>query len=152
MILPSASEIAKLPKDGGENFNRLIFEDSLYLRHHAHQKIQWYPWGQAAFDLAKITNKPLFLSIGYSSCHWCHVMSETTFDRDDVAEKLNKYFVAIKIDRDQLPDIDQVYMAATQLLSNQGGWPNSVFVYPLANRFMRVHILHRTIGLKHLVF
>ena len=135
MTLPSASNIAKLPKDGGENFNRLIFEDSLYLKHHAHQKIQWYPWGQAAFDLAKITNRPLFLSIGYSSCHWCHVMSETTFDRDDVAEKLNKHFVAIKIDRDQFPDIDQVYMAATQLLSKQGGWPNSVFCLPTGQPF-----------------
>ena len=101
-----------MPKDGGEiQFNRLIFEDSLYLKHHAHQKINWYPWGTDAFELAKITNKPLFLSVFF--CHWCHVMSETTFDRLDVAKQLNDYFVAIKIDRDQLPDIDQIYMAAT---------------------------------------
>ena len=135
MQLPSESEIAKLPKDGGNQFNRLIFEDSLYLKHHAHQKINWYSWGADAFELAKIANKPLFLSIGYSSCHWCHVMSETTFDRPDVAKQLNDHFVAIKIDRDQLPDIDQIYMAATQLLSQQGGWPNSVFCLPTGQPF-----------------
>ncbi|MGA0242069.1 MAG: thioredoxin domain-containing protein, partial [Candidatus Marinamargulisbacteria bacterium] len=125
----------QLPKDGGDNYNRLIFEDSVYLRHHAHQKINWYPWGQDAFDLAKITDKPLFLSIGYSSCHWCHVMSETTFDHPDVAKALNEHFVAVKIDRDALPDIDQVYMAATQLLTQHGGWPNSVFCLPTGQPF-----------------
>ena len=84
---------------------------------HAHQAINWYPWGQDAFDLAKITNKPLFLSIGYSSCHWCHVMSDKTFDKTDIMDLLNQYFVAIKIDRDQHPDIDHTYMLATQLLT-----------------------------------
>ncbi|MEK9727294.1 MAG: DUF255 domain-containing protein [Candidatus Margulisiibacteriota bacterium] len=130
MNYPSDTEIAALPNDGGDRFNRLIFESSLYLKQHAHQKINWYPWGRAAFDLAKITNKPLFLSIGYSSCHWCHVMSETTFDRADVAKMLNDHFVAVKIDRDEWPDIDQIYMAATQLLHQQSGWPNSVFCLP----------------------
>ena len=135
MQLPTKDEINALPKDGGPDFNRLIFEDSLYLRQYARQAIQWYPWGQAAFDLAKITNKPLFLSIGYSSCHWCHVMSQTTFDHPGVAEKLNQHFVSIKIDKDQFPDIDQVYMAATQLLTQHGGWPNSVFCLPTGQPF-----------------
>ncbi len=133
--LPTAKEIKALPKDGGPNYNRLIFEDSLYLKCHAHQAIDWYPWGQMAFDLAKVTNKPLFLSIGYSSCHWCHVMSEQTFDRSDVAQLLNSHFVSIKVDRDQYPDIDQIYMNATQLLTQHGGWPNSVFCLPTGQPF-----------------
>ena len=84
MKLPTDAELNSLPNDGGDHFNRLVFENSLYLRQHAHQAIQWYPWGQAAFELAKITNKLLFLSIGYSSAHWCHVMRDTTFSHPDV--------------------------------------------------------------------
>lgn len=133
--MPSPEELNALPRDGGEQFNRLVFEDSLYLKSHAHQAIRWYPWGSAAFELAKIANKPIFLSIGYSSCHWCHVMSKQTFDRDDVAKLLNDHFVSIKVDRDQHPDIDQVYMNATQLLTQQGGWPNSVFCLPTGQPF-----------------
>ena len=132
---PTKTEINALPKDGGPHFNRLIFEDRLYLKSHAHQAIRWYPWGQSAFELARLTNKPLFLSIGYSSCHWCHVMSDKTFDHPAVAKKLNDHFIAIKIDRDQYPDIDQIYMAATQLLTQQAGWPNSVFCLPTGQPF-----------------
>ena len=135
--LPSEDVIRSLPKDGGDQYNRLIFEDSLYLKSHAHQKINWYSWGQSAFDLARVTNKPLFLSIGYSSCHWCHVMSEKTFDRIDVAEKLNDHFVSIKIDRDRHPDIDQMYMNATQLLTEHGGGQIQFFVYLLDSLFLR---------------
>lgn len=124
-----------LPRDGGEHFNRLVFESSFYLKSHAHQAIRWYPWGSVAFELAKIANKPIFLSIGYSSCHWCHVMSEQTFDRDDVAQMLNDHFVSIKVDRDQYPDIDQIYISATQLLTQHGGWPNSVFCLPTGQPF-----------------
>ena len=113
----SDEDIANLPKDGGEHFNRLVFEKSIYLKSHAHQAINWYPWGQDAFDMAKIMDKPLFLSIGYSSCHWCHVMSEKTFDLEDIADALNNHFIAIKIDRDEHPDIDHIYMLATQLLT-----------------------------------
>jgi uncharacterized protein YyaL (SSP411 family) len=131
----SEAERNALPKDGGPHYNRLIFENRLYLRSHAHHKIQWYPWGQAAFDLAAITQKPLFLSIGYSSCHWCHEMAKQTFENDDVAQRLNAHFIAIKIDRDEYPDIDQIYMAATQLLTSQGGWPNSVFCLPTGQPF-----------------
>jgi uncharacterized protein YyaL (SSP411 family) len=135
MKWPSESEINALPSDGGDQFNRLIFEDRLYLKSHAHQAINWYPWGNAAFELAAITNKPLFLSIGYSSCHYCHVMSKTTFDHPAVAKRLNESFVAIKIDKDQYPDIDQLYMNATQLLTEHGGWPNSLFCLPTGEPF-----------------
>jgi uncharacterized protein YyaL (SSP411 family) len=135
MTLPSDLDLSRLPKDGGDHYNRLVFESSLYLRNHAHQGINWYPWRADAFELAKIANKPIFLSVGYSSCHWCHVMSETTFDRTDVAEKLNKHFVSIKVDRDEHPDIDHIYMAATQLLTQRGGWPNSVFCLPTGQPF-----------------
>ena len=107
----------------------------MYLKSHAHQAIRWYPWGPSAFELAKITNKPIFLSIGYSSCHWCHAMSEQTFDRDDVAQMLNDHFVSIKVDRAQHPDIDQIYMSATQLLTQHGGWPNSVVCLPTGQPF-----------------
>ena len=133
--LPSEDELKELPKDGGDLYNRLVFEKSSYLKSHAHQKINWYSWGQDAFDLAKITDKPLFLSIGYAACHWCHVMSDRTFDLDDIAALLNTHFVAIKIDRDELPDIDQIYMSATQLLNHHGGWPNSVFCLPTGQPF-----------------
>ncbi len=108
--------------------NRLIFEDSPYLLQHAHNPVNWYPWGDEAFVTASAENKPIFLSIGYSTCHWCHVMEEESFDNEQVAELLNTHFISIKVDREQRPDLDEIYMTGVQLISGQGGWPMSSFL------------------------
>lgn len=110
--------------------NRLINEKSPYLLQHAYNPVDWYPWGEEAFRKAKEENKPLFLSIGYSTCHWCHVMETDSFEDDEVAALLNKYYVAVKVDREERPDLDQQYMAACQALTGQGGWPLTVFLTP----------------------
>ena len=128
--LPSAEEIAKLPPDGGPEFNRLIHEKSPYLRQHARNPVNWYPWGAEALEAASKQDKPIFLSIGYSTCHWCHVMEHESFSRKDVADILNKHYIAIKVDREERPDLDNIYMLATQLVSGRGGWPNSVWLTP----------------------
>lgn len=108
--------------------NHLIREDSPYLLQHAHNPVDWYPWGNEAFARAQAENRPVFLSIGYSTCHWCHVMEEESFDDEEVAEVLNRHFIAIKVDREQRPDLDETYMIGVQLLSGQGGWPMSCFL------------------------
>ena len=128
--LPTADEIAKLPPDGGKEFNRLIHEKSPYLLQHARNPVNWYPWGPEAFAKARKENKPVFLSVGYSTCHWCHVMERESFERDDVAKILNEHYVAIKVDREERPDVDQIYMLATQMLTGRGGWPNSLWLTP----------------------
>ena len=110
--------------------NRLINESSPYLLQHATNPIDWYPWGPEAFDKAQKENKPIFLSIGYSTCHWCHVMEHESFSDAEVAALLNQYFVSIKVDREERPDIDQVYMTVTQTMTGRGGWPNTVFLTP----------------------
>lgn len=110
--------------------NRLIHEKSPYLLQHAHNPVDWYPWGQEAFDKAKKEDKPIFLSIGYSTCHWCHVMEHESFSNTEVAELMNKEFVNIKVDREERPDIDQIYMSAVMTMTGQGGWPMSVFLTP----------------------
>lgn len=112
----------------GRKANNLINESSPYLLQHAYNPVNWYAWGDAAFEKAKKENKPIFLSIGYSTCHWCHVMAHESFENKEIAEILNKYFVCIKVDREQRPDIDSVYMSATQLINGSGGWPMSVFL------------------------
>jgi len=118
-----------LDADGRALFiNRLIREDSPYLLQHAHNPVNWYPWGEEAFEHAREQNKPVFLSIGYSTCHWCHVMEVESFDNVEVAEVLNAGFISIKMDREQYPDIDEVYMTGVQLVSGQGGWPMSSFL------------------------
>ena len=108
--------------------NRLILTDSPYLIQHAHNPVNWYPWGEEPFAIAKRENKPIFLSIGYATCHWCHVMEEESFESIKVAKILNKYFISIKVDREQHPDIDATYMTAVTLLNGQGGWPMSSFI------------------------
>ena len=108
--------------------NRLILSTSPYLLQHAHNPVDWWPWGEAAFAAAKAADRPLFLSIGYSTCHWCHVMEEESFDDPEVAEYLNRHFVAIKLDREILPDVDRYYMQAAMLFTGQGGWPMSSFL------------------------
>jgi hypothetical protein len=110
--------------------NRLIHESSPYLLQHATNPVDWYPWGQDAFEKARKENKPIFLSIGYSTCHWCHVMEHESFADEEVAALLNKYFVSVKVDREERPDIDQVYMAVTQTMTGRGGWPNNIFLTP----------------------
>ncbi|MCA9138767.1 MAG: DUF255 domain-containing protein [Planctomycetales bacterium] len=110
--------------------NHLINETSPYLLQHAHNPVDWHPWGDEAFAKAKRENKPIFLSVGYSTCYWCHVMEVESFEDPEVAAVINKYCVAIKVDREERPDIDEQYMLATQLMTQRGGWPNSVWLTP----------------------
>jgi hypothetical protein len=110
--------------------NRLIKEKSPYLLQHAHNPVDWYPWGPEAFQQASEENKPIFLSIGYSSCHWCHVMEKESFQDLDVAKLLNKSFIPVKVDREERPDLDAVYMNACQLLTGSGGWPLTIIMTP----------------------
>ena len=123
-------------KDGSPKYtNRLILEDSPYLQQHAHNPVNWHSWGKEAFKKAKRENKPIFLSIGYSTCHWCHVMEEESFDDPQIAVLLNKYFIAIKVDRERNPDVDKTYMTAVMLLNQSGGWPMSSFLTPQGKTF-----------------
>ena len=110
--------------------NRLAGESSPYLRQHAHNPVDWYPWGDEAFEKARREEKPVFLSIGYSSCHWCHVMERESFENEEIARTLNEHWVSVKVDREERPDIDDVYMTAVQLTSGRGGWPLSAFLLP----------------------
>lgn len=110
--------------------NRLSREKSPYLLQHAHNPVDWYPWGDEALKLSKEQNKPIFLSIGYSTCHWCHVMAHESFENPQVAELMNKHFVNIKVDREERPDVDALYMTAVQALTGSGGWPMSVWLTP----------------------
>ncbi|MGH9365845.1 MAG: thioredoxin domain-containing protein, partial [Thermoanaerobaculia bacterium] len=110
--------------------NRLVGETSPYLLQHAHNPVDWFPWGDEAFERARAENKPVLLSIGYSSCHWCHVMEHESFDNPGIAGLMNELFVSIKVDREERPDIDDVYMKAVQLLIGRGGWPLTVFLTP----------------------
>jgi uncharacterized protein YyaL (SSP411 family) len=116
------------PNGSPRYINRLILEDSPYLNQHAHNPVDWYPWGEAAFAVAKAQDKPIFLSIGYSTCHWCHVMEEESFENIDIAEQMNASFINIKVDREQRPEIDALYMTAVQLMTGRGGWPMSSFL------------------------
>ena len=116
--------------------NLLIHESSPYLLQHAHNPVDWHPWGDAAFAKAKREDKPIFLSIGYSTCYWCHVMEVESFEDPEVAKVINEHFVAIKVDREERPDIDEQYMLATQLLTQRGGWPNSVWLTPEGKPWM----------------
>jgi hypothetical protein len=110
--------------------NALILEKSPYLRQHAHNPVDWLPWGEAAFEKAKLENKPIFLSIGYSTCHWCHVMAHESFEDERVAEILNRDFVPVKVDREERPDVDRIYMLFVQSSTGSGGWPMSIFLTP----------------------
>lgn len=110
--------------------NRLAKEKSPYLLQHAHNPVDWYAWGEEAFAKAQKENKPIFLSIGYSTCHWCHVMERESFENEETAKVLNAHFVAIKIDREERPDIDKIYMTFVQAMSGQGGWPLNIFLTP----------------------
>ncbi len=110
--------------------NHLINETSPYLLQHAHNPVNWYPWGDESLSLAKKENKPIFLSIGYSACHWCHVMEKESFENEEIADVLNKHFISIKVDREERPDLDEIYMTAVVTISGSGGWPMTVFLTP----------------------
>jgi uncharacterized protein YyaL (SSP411 family) len=123
-------------QDGSPKYiNRLILEDSPYLLQHAHNPVDWYPWSEEAFEQAKRENKPIFLSIGYSTCHWCHVMERESFEDPAIAAILNQHFIAVKVDRESHPDVDEVYMTAVTLLTGHGGWPMSSFLTPEGKPF-----------------
>ena len=109
---------------------RLVDAPSPYLRLHAPDKVQWYPWGQEAFELAKKRNVPLLVSFGYTACHWCHVMQETHFNVEDIALAINENFVPVIVDRERRPELDEAYMLVTEALTQRGGWPNTVFLTP----------------------
>ena len=115
--------------------NHLINETSPYLLQHANNPVDWYPWGEEAFEKARRENKPVLLSIGYSACHWCHVMAHESFENEDIAQLMNENFVNIKVDREERPDLDQIYMNAVQMMTHHGGWPMTVFLTPDAVPF-----------------
>jgi len=110
--------------------NRLVDSTSPYLLQHAHNPVDWHPWGEDAFEAAREQDKPIFLSVGYSTCYWCHVMEREVFENPEIAELMNELFINVKVDREQRPDIDEVYMTATQLMTRRGGWPMSAFLTP----------------------
>ena len=127
----SADESALKNPDGSWKWtNQLVHETSPYLLLHAHNPVDWYPWSDEALARAKKENKPIFLSVGYSTCYWCHVMEREVFSNPEIAGQMNKNFINIKIDREERPDLDEIYMTATQILMQRGGWPNSVFLTP----------------------
>ena len=110
--------------------NRLAGETSPYLLQHKDNPVDWYPWGGAAFEKARAEDKPVFLSIGYSACHWCHVMAHESFEDEQTAAIMNEHFVCVKVDREERPDVDSIYMNAVQALTGGGGWPMSVWLLP----------------------
>src|SRR5207302_1527933 len=124
--LANGAEPEKQPRRA----NRLASETSPYLLQHAHNPVEWYPWGEEAFARARAENRPIMLSIGYSACHWCHVMERESFENEETARLMNDLFVNVKVDREERPDVDDVYMKAVQMLTGRGGWPMTVFLTP----------------------
>jgi len=110
--------------------NRLAQETSPYLIQHANNPVDWYPWGAEAFERAEKEDKPILLSVGYSACHWCHVMERESFENEEIADFMNQHFINIKVDREERPDVDDIYMNAVQIMTGRGGWPMTVFLTP----------------------
>ncbi len=133
-----------MTQSGQTKANRLINEKSPYLLQHAYNPVDWYPWNEEAFEKAKAEDKPVFLSIGYSTCHWCHVMEKDSFENEAAAGLINEHFVPVKVDREERPDLDQKYMAACQALTGQGGWPLTVFLTPDKKPFYAATFIPRT--------
>ncbi len=127
---PKEPTIAGVSCSEGESLNRLASEKSPYLLQHACNPVDWYPWGEEAFAKARREDKPIFLSVGYSTCHWCHVMERESFEKEEIADVLNEHFVSIKVDREELPNVDRVYMTFVQATTGSGGWPMSVWLDP----------------------
>lgn len=126
--------------------NKLTKESSLYLKQHQNNPVFWYPWGEEALEVAQQTQKLLIVSIGYSSCHWCHVMERESFENKEVALLMNEHFVSIKVDREERPDIDQIYMTAVQLMTQAGAGHSIVSVCLTVVLYTEVHILIQKIG------
>src|SRR3954464_9298737 len=116
--------------DQPSHTNRLAKETSPYLIQHAHNPVDWYPWGEEALSRARSEDKPILLSIGYSACHWCHVMAHESFEDEETAALMNSLFVNVKVDREERPDLDNIYMQSVQMLTGNGGWPLTVFLKP----------------------
>lgn len=137
--------------------NNLINEDSPYLKQHSTNPVNWYAWNQTAFEKAKKENKPIFLSIGYSTCHWCHIMEEESFENKEVAKILNKNYVSIKIDREEMPHIDKYYQNVHSLLNNtSGGWPLTVILTPnkkafFANTYIPYDARNGSVGIREVL-
>lgn len=134
--LKAATLTAAMASDSSLPVNALASEKSPYLLQHAHNPVQWMPWGEAAFARSRAENKPIFLSLGYSTCHWCHVMAHESFENAEIAEILNANFVSIKVDREERPDVDRLYMTFVQATTGQGGWPMSVWLTPELKPFV----------------
>ena len=130
MTLPKDYRIASPTELQGPWKNRLASAKSPYLLQHAHNPVDWYPWGEEAFAEARKRDVPVFLSIGYAACHWCHVMEHESFSDPQIAAMMNRDFVNIKVDREERPDVDQVYMDAVQLMTQRGGWPSNCVAMP----------------------
>src|SRR5215470_9668467 len=130
LFASSVSVVAEQQPTNSAFTNRLSQEKSPYLLQHAHNPVNWYPWGEEAFAKARKENKPIFLSVGYSTCHWCHVMAHESFESEEVADIMNREFVNIKVDREERPDVDRVYMTFVQATTGGGGWPMSVWLTP----------------------
>jgi hypothetical protein len=128
--IPPPEQLAKLPSDGGPEYNRLVFSQSPYLLQHAGNPVDWHPWGDEAFEKSRKENKPVFLSVGYSTCHWCHVMEHESFEDAEVAALMNELFIPVKVDREERPDVDKIYMDVTQAMTGHGGWPMTVILTP----------------------
>src|ERR1700712_874920 len=118
-----------------QHTNRLVRETSPYLLQHAHNPVDWYPWGDEALERARAENKPILVSIGYAACHWCHVMERESFEDEATAAIMNAHFINIKIDREERPDLDHIYMDAVQAMTGSGGWPLNVFLTPEGKPF-----------------
>ena len=156
IIPPDTNQLKSIPEDGGKMWNRLVFEKSPYLLQHAANPVDWYPWSDEAFDLAKKLNKPIFLSIGYTTCHWCHVMEHESFEDTLVADLMNDAFVNIKVDREERPDIDNIYMEVTQMITGRGGWPMTVIMTPdqkpfFAGTYFPKNTRYKRLGMMELV-
>ena len=134
VLLPPQSASGSDPKPGARR-NQLAGEASPYLQLHVYNPVDWYPWGAKALEKARLEDKPIFLSVGYSTCYWCHVMEREVFSDEKIAALMNESFVNVKVDREERPDIDEIYMQATRLLTGSGGWPNSVFMTPEGKPF-----------------
>ena len=136
--------------------NLLLYETSPYLLQHANNPVNWYPWDKEAFQKAQEQDKPIFLSIGYSTCHWCHVMAHESFEDPEIADLLNRHFISIKVDKEERPDVDNIYMAFCQAFTGSGGWPTTIFMTPqqkpfFAGTYFPKSTKGRMIGLKELL-
>ena len=130
--------------------NRLALETSPYLRQHADNPVDWYPWGDEALAAAVERDRPILLSVGYSACHWCHVMAHESFEDPETAAVMNELFVNVKVDREERPDVDAIYMDAVQAMNGQGGWPMTVFLMPDGRPFVGGTYFPKAVSYTHL--